>query len=85
MSDSFKSNTFTQVINQTFANIQLNNAFILRMLTISITIILAIAIFAFIYNKLSLRRKECNNMNNLYSDFPKISNVSVRLIGINMN
>jgi hypothetical protein len=73
MSDTITSNNFSQTVSNTFANLQVNNAFILKIIAISITIILAISIFGFIYNKLTLRRKECNNMSKLYTDFPKLS------------
>lgn len=73
MSSSLNPNTFLQGISQNFVNLQVNNAFILKIIAISITIILAIAIIGFVYNKLTLRTKECNNMNKLYSDFPKLS------------
>ena len=72
MSTSFIPN-FSQTFSQNFANIEVNNAFILKIIAVSITIILAIAIIGYIYNKLSLRRRECSNMNKLYTDFPKLA------------
>ena len=55
------------------ANIEKNKAMVIKYGAYFIIVILVLAISFYIYNKMQLKNTNCNNLQNIYNSYPKIS------------
>ena len=55
---------------------RLNNANMIQIIAIIISLIIIAGIIGYISNKLSLRKRRCNNLRNIYKDFPTLSSIN---------